>query len=192
MHDHWKPYYTLTGVRHALCNAHHLRERKALVEIEKERMARACRLVTTLAVLVAILAGSTLLHAAGDPARDIRAALEQWRIDFNARRAAHICDLFAPGLRYDFQGLPEQNYALLCDRLHRVLADHAKSFQYGLHIKEIIVSGSLAVVRLTWISTVTESDGRSTTGDELGLDVFQRQPGGSWKIIRYMAYPANP
>jgi len=40
VHDHWKPYYTLTGVLHALCNAHHLRELKALVEIEKEAWAR--------------------------------------------------------------------------------------------------------------------------------------------------------
>jgi transposase len=40
VHDHWKPYYTLEGVRHALCNTHHLRELKALVEIEKEDWAR--------------------------------------------------------------------------------------------------------------------------------------------------------
>jgi len=40
VHDHWKPYYTLEGIRHALCNAHHLRELKALVEIEKEDWAR--------------------------------------------------------------------------------------------------------------------------------------------------------
>jgi transposase len=40
VHDHWKPYYTMTGVLHALCNAHHLRELKALVEIEKEDWAR--------------------------------------------------------------------------------------------------------------------------------------------------------
>ena len=39
VHDHWKPYYTLSGVLHALCNAHHLRELKALVEIEKEGWA---------------------------------------------------------------------------------------------------------------------------------------------------------
>jgi transposase len=32
-HDRWKPYYTLEGIRHALCNTHHLRELKALVEI---------------------------------------------------------------------------------------------------------------------------------------------------------------
>src|ERR1700680_2498986 len=33
-------YYTMQGVLHALCNAHHLRELKALVEIEKEEWAR--------------------------------------------------------------------------------------------------------------------------------------------------------
>ena len=40
VHDHWKPYYTMKGVLHALCNAHHLRELKALVEIEKEQWAQ--------------------------------------------------------------------------------------------------------------------------------------------------------
>ena len=40
VHDHWAPYYTMKGVLHALCNAHHLRELKALVEIEKEDWAR--------------------------------------------------------------------------------------------------------------------------------------------------------
>src|SRR5271165_4441402 len=40
VHDHWKPCYTMQDVSHALCNAHHLRELKALVEIEKEDWAR--------------------------------------------------------------------------------------------------------------------------------------------------------
>jgi len=40
VHEHWAPYYTMKGVLHALCNAHHLRELKALVEIEKEDWAR--------------------------------------------------------------------------------------------------------------------------------------------------------
>jgi transposase len=39
VHDHFKPYYTLRGPLHALCNAHHLRELQALIEIEKEPWA---------------------------------------------------------------------------------------------------------------------------------------------------------
>ena len=39
VHDHWKSYFKLPDVQHSLCNAHHLRELKALMEIEKERWA---------------------------------------------------------------------------------------------------------------------------------------------------------
>ncbi|WP_176059604.1 nuclear transport factor 2 family protein [Paraburkholderia sp. BCC1876] len=123
-----------------------------------------------------------------DPASTIRSALEQWRADFNARRVAHICDLFAPELRYDFYGAPERTYALLCARLHRALADSTQSLHYDLRIKEIIVSGNLAIVRLTWTSIDTER-GKQQSTDEIGLDVFGRQADGSWKIIRYIAYP---
>ena len=41
VHDFWRPYFTMEGVAHALCNAHHLRELKALVDIEKEPWALA-------------------------------------------------------------------------------------------------------------------------------------------------------
>ena len=40
VHDHFQPYYGLTGVAHAYCNAHHLRELKALIEIDAEPWAR--------------------------------------------------------------------------------------------------------------------------------------------------------
>ena len=56
VHDHWKPYYTLSGVLHALCNAHHLRELKALVEIEKEDWARRMQRLLRVACHVTNLA----------------------------------------------------------------------------------------------------------------------------------------
>jgi len=49
VHDHWKPYYQLEGVNHALCNAHHLRELKALEEIEQESWATGMRRLLSLA-----------------------------------------------------------------------------------------------------------------------------------------------
>ena len=39
VHDHWQPYFTMPGVEHALCNAHHLRELRT-VEIEQEDWSR--------------------------------------------------------------------------------------------------------------------------------------------------------
>ncbi|HUC16661.1 MAG TPA: nuclear transport factor 2 family protein [Acetobacteraceae bacterium] len=117
---------------------------------------------------------------------------QRWRDDFNARRADHICDLFARDLRYDFQGLPEQTYTLLCNRLHRALADQAQSYHYDLRIKEILVSGDLAVVRLTWTSTLTGKGGRQLVEDEPGLDMYERQSDGGWRSSATSPIPRIP
>ena len=39
VHGHFKAYLKLAGVAHGFCNAHHLRELKALIEIEREPWA---------------------------------------------------------------------------------------------------------------------------------------------------------
>jgi transposase len=49
VHDHWKPYYQLEDVNHALCNAHHLRELKALEEIDQESWAKSMNKLLRLA-----------------------------------------------------------------------------------------------------------------------------------------------
>jgi transposase len=56
VHDHWKPYFTMKGVLHALCNAHHLRELKALIEIEHEDWARKMQVLLRRACHAANLA----------------------------------------------------------------------------------------------------------------------------------------
>ncbi len=56
VHDHWKPYFTMKGVLHALCNAHHLRELKALIEIDQEDWARKMQILLRRACHAANLA----------------------------------------------------------------------------------------------------------------------------------------
>jgi steroid delta-isomerase len=121
----------------------------------------------------------------------IRSALATWTRDFNARDASRICDLFARDLRYDYRGFPERDYDTLCGLLQRSLADRTKRFAYTLDIREVIVSGDLAIVRLVWtLQVTTPGAGTPAESKEPGLDVFRRQPDGSWKIVRYIAYEA--
>jgi uncharacterized protein (TIGR02246 family) len=126
-----------------------------------------------------------------DPKKAIRDALTKWTADFNSRDATSICDLFAPDLRYDFRGSPERDYNAMCSLLHRALGDQSKKITYSFDIKEIIVSGDMAIVRLVWTSKVSQAGSSQVTETkEPGLDVFRRQPDGTWRIVRYMAYEA--
>jgi steroid delta-isomerase len=148
--------------------------------------------LTRALVAVALLAGVTpaLAAAQTDQATEnaIRDALTQWTADFNARRADKVCDLFAPDLVAQFRGQPETGHAALCDQLKRSLTDPGKSFNYSLAIKEILVSGDVAVVRLVWTLKVERPGATAVTTDETGMDVFRRQPDGRWKIVRFIAY----
>ena len=74
VHDHWKPYYTMQGVLHALCNAHHLRELKALVEIEKEDWARKMQRVLRRACHAANLRARTRRAAEAASDRNVSSA----------------------------------------------------------------------------------------------------------------------
>ena len=138
-------------------------------------------------LLVAAPAGAAATERAQD---EIRAAFETWTRDFNERKSDAVCSLFSPELRYDFRGYPERGYEDICSSLRRTLADQSKTYTYAFHIREILVEGDLAVVRLTWTLTVTLRNGQQVQSVEPGLDVMRRQTDGTWKIIRYLAYSA--
>ncbi len=144
------------------------------------------QLLSRAAVLCLLLLAAPAFAAdQPDPEAAIRSALTNWMTAFNARDAAGACGLFAPGLT------KEQTYTDMCERLHRSLAGHEVGFRYSLDINEIIVSGDLAVVRLTWHLTVSRPGVPDVVTPETGLDVFRRQDDGSWKIIRFISYGAQ-
>ena len=149
--------------------------------------------------LIAAVVLATLLLATFAPAADndtaavqnqIRIALEKFKLDFNAGDASQVCALFAPDLISNFRGQPEDTYNSLCANMQAALTDPAKTYHYDLEIKEILVSGDLAVVRLVWTLKVhpKEVAASDVITREPGMDIFRRQPDGTWKISRYMAY----
>jgi steroid delta-isomerase len=136
-------------------------------------------------MLAAIVTVAVQGEVRADDAADIRAALEQWRLDFNARNRDSICGLFADDVIADVQGVPPRDFVKVCDTLQETLADHTRTMSYALDIKETIVVGDVAVVRLDWTLTVEPG---STTTVERGMDVFRRQPDGAWRIVRFMVH----
>jgi ketosteroid isomerase-like protein len=92
-----------------------------------------------------------------------------------------------------YQGQPERNYRATCALLANSLRDREKSYRYSLDLKEVLVSGDLAAVRLVWTLTVARKDrGVIETIEEPGIDIFRRQADGSWKIARYLAFAVAP
>lgn len=139
------------------------------------------------------LAAVLALPAGGAPAQspeaEIRAALAQWTEDFNAGRADKVCGLFSRDLRADVRSAPPRDFALQCDVLRRALANPKLGFAYRHDIRDIVVEGRLAAVRIVWTTQARDkASGRTETTIDDGLDVFRREDDGRWRIIRYMAW----
>jgi steroid delta-isomerase len=145
--------------------------------------------VTCAAAFLAWMPASSADPAVGSAQEAIRAALSDWALAFNAGDSGAVCGLFAPELRYDYRGFAERGFEDVCGQLQASLADPNRKYSYDLTIKEIMVSGDLAAVRLVWTLTVKRPGQMGgIASHEPGLDIFRRQPDGSWKIVRYIAY----
>ena len=145
-----------------------------------------------LATLVTIaLALAAMAPVRADPAADetaIRQRLQRWTADFNAKKLAGVCDLFAPDLRYAIPEVVNGTHETMCASLTKVLGRSDIELHYAIpDIHEIIASGDVAIVRLTWTLTTQMGGVRDTTTEE-GMDFFRRQPDGRWSIARFVAF----
>jgi ketosteroid isomerase-like protein len=124
-----------------------------------------------------------------DGAAVIRAELDAWTQSYNAREADKICGIFSEDLRYKFGKVSDRGYSDVCAGLHRLLGDATHRSRYTLDLREILVYGDIAVVRLIWtLDEQKEASSVTVRSLEPGMDIFQHQKDGSWKIVRYLAY----
>lgn len=146
-----------------------------------------------IATVLAGIAAATSAHAdvASDKAA-ITGRLQRWTAAFNARDAAGVCDLFTPDLVSTVPGALDGSRDALCARLDALLAKPGLRLHYdNPNIREIIVSGNLAVVRLFWTLTGRNGAEQDVT-TEAGMDIFKRQPDGKWSIARFISFTTTP
>src|SRR3984957_20419125 len=118
--------------------------------------------------------------------------LHRWTAAFNSKDLAGVCGLFAPDLSYTVDGILNGSRDRLCGNLAAALSKPG----VDLHndeptIHDILVSGDLAVVRLTWTLTAEKNGARDVTTEE-GMDVFRRAPDAVWSIARYIPFTTRP
>ncbi len=144
---------------------------------------------------IALAAAACLPPAASPPGGSDRAAIERvlrrWPEDFSAKNQAAVCGLFAPNVVLSYPGGPDRGYEALCAQFGRLFATSDKTFRYAApDIEEIAVERDVAVVRLIWTLSVVDAHGATLESvREKGVDVFARQPDGSWKIRISHAFP---
>ena len=157
-----------------------------------ERLRRlAAGSIIAAAALAAPLDPSSGAEPTADPENEIRSAIENWRSAFNARDEDRVCALFAPDLVANYQGEPERDYSSLCEMLRAAVRDPYVAYRYSVEINEIAVYGETAVVRLVWTLEIEKAGTPKQNIEEPAIDIFHRQADGSWKISRYLAYPAS-
>jgi len=67
------------------------------------------------------------------------------------------------------------------------------AFNLTFNIREVIISGKWAFVRVNAVGTMTmKSTGQSIVDSTKALYILNRQKNGSWKIARYMFNPSTP
>jgi uncharacterized protein (TIGR02246 family) len=147
--------------------------------------------VVMLVAVVTACANPAPRHDAAADRAAIEAALRQWPHDFNDRRLSAVCDLFADNVVLAYPHSRDRDHRAFCDQMQKLFADPARRYTYAEpEISEILVDGDLAAVRLIWPLTITDATGKTLeTTREDGLDVFQRQPDGAWKIRISHAFP---
>jgi ketosteroid isomerase-like protein len=155
------------------------------------RAMRVCILTLACAAVACTLSSVSTASDAAEAAAQVRAALAAWPQDFAAKRTAEVCALFAPDAVLSYPGTKDRDFDALCAHFRDLFAIRDKSFTYAVpQIEEVIVDGDTVVVRLVWTLTVADSTGKTLeVVKEKGVDVFRRQPNGSWKIRISHAYP---
>lgn len=150
--------------------------------------------VPRLSVLLLLLSASACPAAAAGSAVEaaIASRLTAFAAAFNARDAAGACDLFAPGLVATTPLAPEVSRDTLCRNFERLLAKPGLVLRYDVpDIREVIVAGDYAIVRVIW-TLHAEAGGETDTTQEGGLDIFHLDPDGIWSITRMNAFGFRP
>lgn len=138
-----------------------------------------------------MLAALALPAAACPPASEaqVRAAFEGWLAAYRGRDLAGTMAIFDPGVRFQFQGSADLDWAALRANYRAEFAATAAS-EWRPQWDEIIVSGELATAFASWREHV--GGAAEPRAENRAIDILRRGEGCRWRIVRSLNYPLRP
>jgi steroid delta-isomerase len=147
----------------------------------------------SLILFAALLAAPATAQPAGDEA-ELRAAIEAGARACEAGRPDDVMSSYAPDILLSYPGIPDQDHAALVAGYRRLCAGMAGgegTVETTIAAyDEILVSGDLAVVRLTW-STHLRGMSEGAVRRLRDMQVWRRTPQG-WRFFRGVHVPLRP
>jgi ketosteroid isomerase-like protein len=151
-------------------------------------------------LLFAVLLAAAVPHAAAaqqpmpahGPAEDVealRALVTRSGDAFNAKDPDAIIALYSRDVLLTYPGIPDSDYQTL-DREYREMTNLPAGVTVTTvpDIEEIIVSGDMGIVRVTWNTTTVQAQPAQRTTRQLrDLQVWRREADG-WKFFRGMHF----
>lgn len=160
----------------------------------------ACILLAATLHLPAAAQQPAAAHGPPQDVEAIRALVVRSEEAFNAKDPDAIIALYSRDVVLTYPGIPDQDYETL-DAGYREMTNLPAGVTVTTvpDIEEIIVSGDLGIVRVTWNTTTVQAEPAQRSTRQLrDLQVWRREPDG-WKFFRGMHFrqpapqpPANP
>jgi steroid delta-isomerase len=147
--------------------------------------------------LAALLAAPAALHAQSHApprapdadAQAIRAKILTGARGFMIGNPDTVLAHYARDIVLSYPGIPDMDYATLArsygELRRRPAGERAETTPT---FDEVLVSGDMAIVRVRWTTTITDSTGRANTRRLRDLQVWRRERDGEWMFIRGMHY----
>lgn len=140
--------------------------------------------------LIAFAAAAAVAAPCPPPSEDqVRSEFTRWMKAYDAHDLAGTMEIFAPDVRFEFQGSPEQSRADLEQGYVKSFARPGKATWVPTW-DQVLLSDTLATAFSTWRAIVTEPGSKpEVKAENRGVDVLRRGADCRWRIVHSLNFP---
>ena len=120
---------------------------------------------------------------------EVRAEFVRWTAAYEARDLAGTMAIFAPDVRFQFQGVPDFGRDQL-EASYRAEFAQREGGRWTPAWEGFLVSGDLAAAFSTWTNATVDAEGHGeAVMINRSVDVLRRGADCRWRIVRSLTYP---